>query len=182
MRSSRGLVQQRRCVGDDCGERARWADADGAAVVRRAIEDRDRRQRNEAAEIAQSRFSSPSPCPKKKMDTSFHHQPAAMSAASWRGYLIFAPDVELAQVTSSGWPASPSPARIRICVVRRRSICADEQDRAVRSAVSGAAARRAAGKSRSSPRSPRLWLPADFRLRDAGAYARWYGAAHPAPE
>src|SRR6266545_4604293 len=99
--------------------------------------------------------------------------------------LLFHPDVELAQVTSerlAGKPFTSTHPNLRghtaLQFVPASSI--ESCDLLFLALPHGEAASRIAQFAALAPKI--VDCSADFRLRDADGYARWYGAAHPAPE
>jgi N-acetyl-gamma-glutamyl-phosphate/LysW-gamma-L-alpha-aminoadipyl-6-phosphate reductase len=99
--------------------------------------------------------------------------------------LLFHPQVEVAQVTSerlAGRPvASTHPnlrgrSQLQYVPAGKLEPC----DLLFLALPHGEAARRIEQLAQLAPRI--VDCSADFRLRDPGAYARWYGEAHPAPE
>ena len=99
--------------------------------------------------------------------------------------LLFHPDVELAQVTSerlAGKPFTSTHPNLRghtaLQFVPAGSV--KPCDLLFLALPHGQAAGRIAQFAALAPKI--VDCSADFRLHDADAYARWYGAAHPAPE
>lgn len=102
--------------------------------------------------------------------------------------LLFHPEVELAQVTSerlAGKPVSSTHPNLRgLRVARELLYTASAQltacDVLFVALPHGEAARRIETLAGLAPKI--IDCSADFRLRDANAYERWYGEPHPAPE
>jgi N-acetyl-gamma-glutamyl-phosphate/LysW-gamma-L-alpha-aminoadipyl-6-phosphate reductase len=98
--------------------------------------------------------------------------------------LLFHPQVEIAQVTSerlAGKPVTgPHPnLRGRTSLQFTSAVKVEPCDVLFLALPHGEAARKIDALAALAPRI--IDCSADFRLRDADTYARWYGEAHPAP-
>jgi N-acetyl-gamma-glutamyl-phosphate/LysW-gamma-L-alpha-aminoadipyl-6-phosphate reductase len=99
--------------------------------------------------------------------------------------LLWHPGVEVAQVTSerlAGKPVASSHPNLRGRTALQFVPMAQVEpcDLLFLALPHGSAARQIEHFAQLAPRI--VDCSADFRLRDAESYARWYGAAHPAPE
>ena len=102
--------------------------------------------------------------------------------------LLFHPEVELAQVTSerlAGKPVSSTHPNLRGLRAARELVYTASAHVAACDVLfvalpHGEAARRIETLASLAPKI--IDCSADFRLRDAKAYERWYGEPHPAPE